>query len=137
VAFLPQLPLLVRRGLLPFCPFQITGVTEEVRAEEDRGSHKHRPTALKPGRKPEQDSRRPPWLWSTPSDPAQSKPSTFKQESVNCDCKDPIRDNEHATALRKPYDLNLSVSTAVSSLPLNQLFGREGHSLDRVAAPLH
>lgn len=136
MAFLPQLPLLVRRWLLPFCPFQITDVTEEVRAKEDKYSHKHRPTALKPGRKPEQDSRRPPWPWSTPSEPAQSKPSTFKQESVNCDRKDPIRDDS-AASLREPYGLNPSVSTAVSSLPLNQLSGGEGCSLDHGAAPFH
>lgn len=52
---------------------------------------KHRLTASKPRRKPEQDSSRPPWLWSTASGLAQSS-STFKQESMSCDCRDPGRE---------------------------------------------
>lgn len=60
-------------------------------SQKDRTNYKHRLTASKPGRMPEQDSSRPPWLWSTPSEPAQSS-STFKQESVSYDCRDPVRE---------------------------------------------
>lgn len=74
----------------PFCPFQITAVTEEVRAREDEGSHKHRPTTLKSQRKPKQGSGRPPWPWSAPSETVQNKPFVVKQEFMTCDYKDPV-----------------------------------------------
>ncbi|EGV91414.1 hypothetical protein I79_025917 [Cricetulus griseus] len=94
---------------------ETTPVTEEVRAKEDKGSHKHRSTALKSQGKPKQgSSSRPPWPRSAPSEPAQDKPFVFKQEFMKRDYNDPVKDMG-TSALEEPCNLDPSVLYSSSS----------------------